>query len=354
MTLDRYLLRQFAPVFVAGMVLFIMLLELIDLFSNLWRYLAYDASIMDILRVAFFYAPKCASYALPVALLFAAAYILGDMYARNELIVVFASGVPLARLALGFIAVGATLSIASFFFEDAVVVPALKIKRDISQVLLHQRQSGSEADVVVKAKGGRTVYSVDFYNDADSSLNGISIVERDDDGRFLLLINARRASWNGAFWDFEDPVAYQWNSGKLKNIPFENDGRYNESPATFRRNAVDVEDLRASDAQKFVADLRDSGLPYAGALADYYRRYAFAVTPLVVMILSVAMGGGFKKNVLLMSLLTSLVASVIYYVTQMLSMMLAKLGYIPPIVGAWAPAGVFIFIGFLLVRRART
>jgi lipopolysaccharide export system permease protein len=354
MTLDRYLLKQFAPVFAAGMALFILLLELIELFANLWRYLAYDASITDILRVALYYMPKCASFALPVALLFAAAYVLGDLYARNELTIVFASGVPLARLTFSFLLVGAVLSVASFFFEDGIVVPALKVKREISQELLHKRQSGSEADVVVKAEGGRVVYSIDFYNDADSSLNGVSIVERDDDGRFLSLINSRRATWNGIFWTFEDPVSYKWSTGRIKNAVFQNDGRYREQPATFRRNAVEVEDLKAAEAAAFVSDLREAGLPYAGALSDYYRRFAFSVTPLVVMILSVAVGGGFRKNILLMSLLTSLISSVIYYVVQMLSMMLAKLGYIPPVIGAWAPAGVFILVGVLLVRRART
>lgn len=354
MTLDRYLLKQFFPVFAVGMVLFILLLELIDLFANLWRYLAYDASLVDILRVALLYMPKCASYALPVALLFAAAYIFGDLYARNELTVVFSSGIPLARLSYSFFILGLVLSVASFFFEDIVVVPALRLKREISKDLLHQRRSGSEADVVVKAAGGRTVYSVDFYNDADSSLNGLSIVERDTEGRFLLLITSRRATWNGSFWELEDPVTYRWSEGNLTNEENQNDGRYDEQPATFRRNAVDVEDLRAAEAAAFVDDLRDTGLPFAGALADYYRRFAFSVTPLVVMILSVSVGGGFRKNILLMSLLASLVSSVVYYVAQMLSMMLAKLGYIPPIVGAWAPAVIFILIGVLLIRRART
>ncbi len=354
MTLDRYLLRHFAPVFAAGMVFFILLLELIDLFANLWRYLAYDAAAADILRVALLYLPKCASYALPVALLFAAAYVFGDLYARNELTVVFSSGVPLARLSLGFLVLGALLSFASFFFEDVVVVPALKTKREISRVLLHQKRSGSEADVVVKSGGGRTVYSVDFYNDADSSLNGVSIVERDGAGRFLFLITSRRATWNGSYWDFVDPILYRWSEGNVTVTSFKHDGRYREQPDTFRRNAVAVEDLRAAEAAAFVTDLRAAGLPYTGALADYYRRYAFSVTPLVVMILSVAVGGGFRKNVLLMSLLISLIMSVVYYVAQMLSMMLAKLGYMPPIVGAWAPAGVFILIGALLVRRART
>ena len=352
--LDRYLIKSFLPVFAVGLVLFILLLQLIDLFANLWRYLAYDATAMDILRVAFYYLPKCVSYSLPVSLLFAIAYVLGDLYARNELIIVFTSGIPLRRLSAGFMVMGVLLSFASFRFEDTLVISGLRLKKTLSRELLRQQRTGNETDVVVKADGGRMVYSVEFYNDADTSLNGVTIVERDEKGKFLSLLNARRARWNGSSWIVENPVIYRWMEGTLRTVPYIEEGKFAESPGTFRRSAVDVEELRAGDAKAFVVDLQAAGLPYSGALADYYKRFAFAVTPLVVIVLSVSMGGRFRKNILLMSLLASLMASVIYYVVQMISMMLAKLGYISPAIGAWAPAGIFILIGAVMVVKART
>jgi len=354
MTLDRYLLKYFIPVFTAGLILFILLLELIDLFANLWRYLAYDASIQEILTVALLYLPKCVSYALPISLLFAAAYVFGDLYARNELIIAFSSGIPLRTLSRGFILVGLILSVASFYFEDHLVIPNLKAKKDMSRELLHQKQGANESDVVVKSDFGRTVYSVEFYNDTDKTLNGVTIVERDDKGHFLFLLNARRAIWTGTAWSFDNATAYKWAEGSLKPLVYQDAEKYREEPETFRRNSVDVEELKTKDAAAFVEDLRTAGLPYQGALADYYKRFAFSATPFVVILLSVGMGGRFRKNILLMSLLASLVSSVVYYVAQMISMMLAKLGYIMPIVGAWAPAGVFILIGVFLLARART
>ncbi|GAB1482825.1 LptF/LptG family permease [Treponema sp.] len=354
MTLDRYLLKYFIPVFIAGLTLFVLLLELIDLFANLWRYLAYDASFKSILQVALLYLPKCISYALPISLLFASAYVFGDLYARNELIIAFSSGIPLRTLARSFIGLSLVLSVASFYFEDTLVITSLKVKKELSRELLHQKRGANESDVVVKSDAGRVVYSVEFYNDAEQSLNGLTIVERDAQGRFLFMLNARRATWSGTSWSFENATAYSWVEGALKGFTYQNTHSYTEKPGTFRRNSVDVEELNTKDAAAFVQDLRLAGLPYQGALADYYKRFAFAATPLVVIMLSVGMGGRFRKNILLMSLLASLVSSVVYYVAQMIFMMLAKLGYIPPIIGAWAPAGVFILIGGLLLARART
>jgi lipopolysaccharide export system permease protein len=103
-----------------------------------------------------------------------------------------------------------------------------------------------------------------------------------------------------------------------------------------------------------VTDLKNAGLPFTEALADYYHRFSFSAVSFIVMVLSVSMGGRFKKNILLMSLLTSLVATVVFYVMEMISMMMARLGYIPPIVGAWFPIVFFTVVGLLLLRGAKT
>ncbi len=353
-TLDRYLLRQFIPVFLAGLFFFVLLLELIDIFTNLVRYLAYEASIIDIAKVAVYYIPKCVSYAAPVSLLFAVSYILGDLYSKNELIVVFASGMPLRRLSLGFVIVGVLLSIGSFFFEDQVVIASIVKKNQLSRTLLRQQNIGNEADVVVKAKAGRVVYSVDYYNDIDKSINGVNIVLRDQAGNFNGLIYSRRASWSGAAWVFTNAVVYRWEGGMLLSEPYNNEGEFTEPPETFKRNSMLVEEMVVKEAALFIADLKEAGLPFNGALADYYKRYAFAATPLVVIILSIALGGRFRKNILLMSLLTSLISSVIYYVAQMITMIFAKLGYIIPVLGAWTPTAIFIVLGTILVLNART
>jgi lipopolysaccharide export system permease protein len=74
----------------------------------------------------------------------------------------------------------------------------------------------------------------------------------------------------------------------------------------------------------------------------------------VVIILSLSMGGRFKKNILLMSLLTSLMSAVVFYVMDMIGMMMARLGYIPPLIGAWFPVTAFILLGIFLLGFAKT
>jgi lipopolysaccharide export system permease protein len=354
MILDRYLTKQFFPIFCVAVSMFVFLLALIDLFANIFRYLNYQVPVTEILRISLFYLPKCLSYALPISLLFASAYTLGDMYARNELVSIFSSGIPFWRFSLPLVVIGILASLFAFCFEDILVIPTLRIKNSLSRQYLRQERQASDSDVVIKTRGGGLIYSVDYFDYQALVLNGVSIVEQDSAGAFISLVRSPRAVWTGEYWLLSNPIIYEWSGDMLRARPLEETSVYREQPDTFRRNAVDVEDLRVRDAHLLVGDLKAAGLPFIRALSDYYHRFSFSTVSLVVMVLSISMGGRFRKNILLMSLLASLSVAVVFYVMEMISMMMARLGYIPPLAGAWFPVGTFIVIGGLLLSSAKT
>ncbi|MDR1108772.1 MAG: LptF/LptG family permease [Spirochaetaceae bacterium] len=354
MTLDRYLVRQFLPIFFVAAFMFVFLITLIDLFANLWRYLNYEVPFIEILRVYYYYLPKSLSFAQTISLLFATAYTLGDLYARNELTSIFSSGIPFWRFGSSLVLIGMLASLFSFYFEDRVVIPTLKIKNDLSRTYLRQEVRENNSDIVIKTREGRLVYSVDYYDDKTLTLNGVSIIEKDDAGNFLALIRSPSANWTGEFWALSNALIYTWEDTLLRARPLGPTDNYRESPDTFRRSSYDVESLSARDAGLLVDDLKAAGLPFIGALADYYHRFSYATVSMVVMVLSLSMGGRFKKNILLMSLLASLLVAVVFYVMEMITMMMARLGYIPPIVGAWFPVVTFIVVGVLLLQSAKT
>jgi lipopolysaccharide export system permease protein len=354
MILDRYLVKQFVPIFLVAASMFMLLILLIDLFANIWNYLNYEVTVREILTVSLYYLPKSFSYSLPIALLFAAAYTLGDLYSRNELTSVFTSGIPFWRFAMPLLVIGLSASVFTFFFDDLVVIPSLKLKNDLSRVLLRQQRTENNSDIVIKARGGLLIYSVDYYDSTAKTINGVNIIEQDEKGRLVSLIRSSGAVWKDDHWVFSNPVIYEWEGGLLRYKAMAPTDTYREEPDTFRRNMVNVEDLSARDAGLLVQDLRAAGLPFIEALTEYHHRFSFPLVSFVVMILSISMGGRFKRNILLMCLLSSLGSAVVFYVMEMVTMMMAKLGYIPPTAGAWFPVATFVVVGFFLLRGAKT
>jgi lipopolysaccharide export system permease protein len=245
-------------------------------------------------------------------------------------------------------------SVFSFFFEDIVVIPTIRIKNELSGRALNLQRNESNSDIVIKARNGQLIYSVDYFDYSAGMLNGISIIEMAPGGELICHIRAPSASWTGSYWELHNAVIYQYEDGILRIRPFVSNTSYREPPDVFRRKEVNVEELPAKDAGLLVKDLKEAGLPFTGTLANYYHRFSFAAVSFIVMILSISMGGRFRKNILLMSLFSSLASAVVFYVMEMISMTMAGLGYIPPFIGAWFPVFSFMIIGLLLLRGAKT
>ncbi|MGA2612638.1 MAG: LptF/LptG family permease [Spirochaetia bacterium] len=356
--LYRMLIRQFLPLFLLAVIFFVLLLQLIDVFGSIWRYFAHNVGIEQIGWIALLYAPKCISYALPVSFLFGISYSLGLFYANNELFAIFGSGVSLQRLVTPFLVLGFVLSIGAFFFEDAVVIPTFRMKNDAYSDAVKQTVTLSQSNVTVTSPDQRVVYQADYYNDAEQRLSGLTIVVRSARMDMSQRIDAQWGEWKGTHWVLHDCRVFTWDQQAATlsstNAAVWDSPVLNEPPDTFRKLSRDVEEMDRAESQRYVAAIRKAGLPFREALTDYYRKYSFASTPLIVALIASSLGSTFKKNILLMSLLSALVISVVYYVSQMVAAILSKNGYIPPLAGAWSPFSLFLVLGFMLFRTART
>lgn len=355
-TLHGMLLRSFLPVFLVATVFFVTIIELVDIFQNITRYIDLDVPFAEVLRVQLLYLPKCLHFALPISLLFAVAFTLGSLYANNELIAVLGSGVSLRAFVMPLIIAGVVLSVGSFFFVEYAVIDTLRQKNELERRLLNVSQSSSNSNVTRLGAGARVVYHAEYYNDATESLSGVVIVERDELGEVISVISARSARWTEEGWEIQSGRFFFWQDGEFveRFASREVVPRLVLSPNAFKRRGKDIDELRLVDAQLWIQTQRDAGLPYREDLTKYHERFSFALTPFIVVFISSAIGGRFRKNILLMSLLVSLSISVVYYVIQMVAGLMAYSGYLSPILGAWAGFLVFFVLGVALFRLSRT
>ena len=352
------LLKQFFPILLVALLFFVLLLQLIDVFGSIWRYFAHNVGVRQVSWIALLYLPKCLSFALPVSFLFAISYTLGISYASNELFAIFGSGISLHRLVVPFLVMGAILSVGAFFFDDQIVIPTFQMKNDAYAQAVKQVTSLSQSNVTVTSPDQRVVYIADYYNDAQRRLTGVTVVVRDPQMNFYSRADAQWAEWVNNRWVLHACRTFTWDPG-ARLLSAENRDTYDspllsEPPDTFRKLARSIAEMNRAESQRYVALIRKAGLPYREVLTDYYRKYSFAFTPLIVAFIASSLGSTFKKNILLMSLLSALVISVAFYVSQMVAAILSKNGFIPPLAGAWSPFTVFLALGALLFRTARS
>ncbi len=336
------------------MMFFVLLLEMADLFVNIVQYVQNEVAFTLIARSMLLYLPKCISWALPIATLFSVSYTLGTMYANNELIVVFGSGISLTSFVSPLLLLALALSAGFFVFDDYVVIPAIAAKKELTKSMLKTGEPTGSADVTILGESRRIVWNIRYYDRKNSMMTGVTLVERDSGGRFISRLNAQSAVWTGELWRFTGVRRFFWRDGDLSDTSSTTweDAAFAEPPESFKGGGKPIGEMRLAGAAAHGAFLARAGLPRAAQTAEYYRRFAFALTPLVVTLLSASIVGRFKKNVLLMSLLISLIGATLYYVAQMMSMLLAKNESIAPVAGAFAPLVIFaVLIAVLFKAR---
>ena len=353
--LQRYLLQLFFPVFVITILFFILLLQLGDLFLNLAQYLQNHVRFVTLLRVMYLYLPKCISFAMPLSVLFASSYTMGNMYAKNELTSIFASGMPLAVLVAPLVLCGFLLSIGMFYFEDRILIRFQRQKIALVNSILEPEQNLNRSDVVVLSDSGKVVYFADYYDDSQKELSNVLIVMRTESGDVSTVIKGSSARWQTDHWEVVDKSVYTFTPENDVLYQDTIDERaFSEPPETFQRNITSIDEMTIAQAKVFINNLKKMGLPYHEYLSQYYRRFSFPFTTFIVLFFSVSVGGRFKKNILLMSLLFSLALAVLYYVTEMMTMLFAKWEYISPLAGASLPFLIFTVLSIVMLRIART
>ncbi len=353
---DLMILKGFAPVFLAALLFFVLILQLVDLFANLVRYLSLEVPLAEIARVQLLYLPKSLSFALPVALLFSVAFTLGQLYANNELISVFAAGISLYRFVLPLVLLAVLFGFGSVVFEEEVVIESLREKNRLSRELLNINRSFSNTRVAVTSADRRVVVYADYYNAAAESLSGVTVLVRSSDGSFSERIEAPSAEWNGNHWEFADAVVFRYGEDGFERMRPQrvSDESIAILPRVFQRSERDVSEMSLEQARDHIRSQRQAGLPFRRALTEYWNRYSFALTPVIVVLISSALGGRFRKNVILMSLLLSLCLAVAYYVAGMVTDLMAVGGLLSPFAGAWISAVFFLVGSGVLFRYART
>lgn len=351
-----YLFRKVIPLFFGALFFFTLVLVLVDLMMNLWNFISNGVSGLFVLRILALYVPKCLWYATPIAILFAVSYTLSDFYASNELIAIFASGISLIRFTAPLLVLSFVMSLALFFFEDKIVVPTYARKVSEQESVLKKDKTLNNDKIVILSDGGRICYKAEFYDDSAKRLISLFVILRNEDKSLNSVIRADSAVWRDGRWVLSGGAQYTYRDGEIiSGTPDpENVGRLTESPETFQNNVISVETVDSRAARAYVEHLQKAGLPFGEALSLYYKKFSFPFILFIVVFLSVGLSGKTRKNVMLMSLASCIGAAVLFYVTQMITMLMAKFGSISPFMGAWFPVFMFIVIAAVVLRYART
>jgi len=362
-SLDRYLVRQFMPIFgicLCGLLLIWLLIDLADNLEDLRQ------SPRFLSTFARFYSLQFAPIfilVVPYALLLALLYSLGRLSRSREIIAMIQTGRGLMRLMAPLLTIGifATAACVILNYHWAPAAEGLK------QAMLVEAKGGrpSQAeDVLYFETTTRRLWKVGefpFDHSRGAPLQSVEVTQLQADGSISTRLLAGRATWNPAtrVWRFEDALIeyFQPNDPPVFEEPTEPivHTDWPETPWQLIKPGLPASFLGIPDLNSWLLSNRNvqwaNKLPY---LTNWHYRWAQPFICLVTVMLAAPLGIVFSRRGTSgsVALAVFLCGGMLFISTVALA--LGESGYIPPLLAAWLTNLTFGLFALYLFHRRMT
>ena len=352
-TLDRYTVTSILKTGIATALLASFMLLGVDLFSNLDLYMNHNVEFAKAFAVTILYFPEAFLLAMGPSFLFAVTYQLSMLHAHNEVMSVLNSGVSLSRIVRPIIILAVLLSAFYFFFNEKVAIPSSNEKARQRESITKDSDSTNNQDIALSdMQSGYMVYAA-IYSDSDQSLFDVSLIESDAHGALIRRTDAYRAVYNRetGLWTFFDAYVYTPTS---TGVSVEHVGDFENTvlllePQLFRNVSNEISTMSLDLAKAYLDRMKVlNPEEYASLGTEYYKRIFSCLTPMIMIMIACSLNYRFKRNVLFFSLVCSICIAVVYFVVQMMTVMLSDQGVIAPQWGTLIPFIVIIVLTTLM------
>ncbi len=354
--LDRYLIREQLLSLLMGLVFFVAIFIVVDLFEKLDSFLDNKVPLPVVIHFYIVSIPGIVTMVLPMSMLLSCLLALGQIGRHNELTAMQAAGIGLTRIVMPLY-VFALLVCVAVFVTNETVMPRLNAVRnkiyrgDIKRENLEG--ASVRTNLAYLGSDGRT-FLIRTYNIPEKTMREVVIQEIRQhtlNGR----IDAESAKWENGHWVFRQGFVRR----------FDRDGEHaahfnelvipglREGPESFEKAEEDPKALSYWELKKYIQRLRQSGSRVQKYLVELYLKISFPLTNLIVVLIGTALAIRVRRGGLAISFGLAVFISFIYYAIIRTGQALGHSGTLPPLIGAWLGNIVFGVLGLELLRRAR-
>lgn len=287
----------------------------------------------------------------PVAALLGAITGLGMLASHNELVVMRAAGVSILRIA-GSVMKSGLLFIIAVMLLSEYVVPGAEQFAESRRTQMLAKQTALKTDNGFWSRDERS-----FLNIRDISPTGevgdITIYEFDEQHRLRTTTHANKAVYENGQWVLRGITQSDISVKGIKSRNFEG-AQWDSILSPALLNIVLIDPLRISirDLYSYSTYLRENGQDAARYELALWARLLMPVAIAVMLLLAVPFVFGPLRSVSIgQRILVGFLVGLAFFLVNQAFSHLGVVYNIPPLLSAALPAGVFLLLALLMLRR---
>jgi lipopolysaccharide export system permease protein len=358
--LFRYILREYAKIFLMCFSGLLTVYLVIDFFEKIRRFLRYDVSAGPLLMYFALKIPAISYQIAPLAILMATLLTIGLLSRSNEITAMRSCGISLPWISSPFLvfATGIALILLSF---SSTIIPLASERADYIRIVQIEKKP---ALTVKASKPWARIGADALMHVEEVAIGGEAI-------RGVRLFHFGRGFWLDRMTEAEE-ARYTGESWMLLNGNqrlFRQGGTVDVVP--FERQPVDIplipEDFAGSlsgetdtmtfrEIRNYVSRFHEEGLSLTRLLTDYYGRLAFPFVTIIMVIVGVALSlrrSGVRGGSMAMGIGQAFIVGFCYWTTHSISIALGRGGVLTPMLAGWMANLLFASFGLYLLLKVR-
>lgn len=360
--LDKYILRSLILIFIFSLLLFFFLYIMVDAFSNLDEML--DRKVEFITMVEFYlsFLPIIFVQMAPIVCLLSGLFALSNLNANNEVIAMRTAGLSFWQITKSIISFGMVISVLIFAVNELIVPGAVSLTDKIKNERMVYATARSKKELIHNFTFfglKNRLYFINTFDPNNKTLEGITILEQDNQQNLKAKIVALNGEWRRNRWKFY----------KVQMLNFDRNGQLTEAIQFFEEKTMDIPETpndfllqRVQISAMNIKQLSDYiyKFKYSGAKAilrnlyvDFHQKIAYPFSNIIILLTALPFGlmAKKRKGAAFTSLGVCLVIGFLYYVINAVVLALGKTGVIAPILAAWTTNILFALLARYLILK---
>ena len=360
--LDKLILSEIGKPFIFGILIFTMIFVSADLLFQAARLMIQRGiSFWVVSRLFCYRIPEVIGLTLPMSALLASLLGFSKLSANSELIAIKSMGISFRRILRPVIISSIIVSVSTFFWNEFVTPYTALAANNLMQYEIMKNQSKLVKDkmFIRDEKDGklRRVLYVEKLNIKDGTLNGIDVQEFGDDGKIIRISNAATGSWKEGEWWIDNGKVFEIDKNDEVKLLFQFERQklsLSISLEDLERTTRNPLDMSARELWLYIKQARIMDISnVASLLVTFHYKISIPWASLVLAVLGAAIGGKTRgRSGSGASFGLSVVIVFAYYLLMSMCRALGESGNMAPVISAWLPNSIFLFVGLYFVRRA--
>ncbi len=330
------------------------LFHIIDMVEHVDNFFRGGATGSTIFKFYLLRTPEQIVMFLPFALLISAVILLVIQSRFNETVAIFSSGVSLLNLLSPIIVVSILCGLLSFFLSENIIPKTSPIARDIQARYVKHREKAArflQNRYWLKVKEG--LVSAQVLVEEENKVFGFTYLHLDGKGTIIEKIDAREASYNGA-WNLKgvEILNLQGTAG-VKRV----DSLSLDIPAifsTFFTSQKSPSDMNSVELRKYIREIQAKGYDASRLIVDYHSRFSYLLLNVILVFLAAPFSiTGPRKGIIVASVGISVIIGAICWALFSLSIALGHKGILSPLFASRAPDIIVSGLALLVYRKFR-